>query len=211
MPSKKKQNSDDAGKRADSEENEEVKATTSKPRQSRSDRAGVVFPVGRIEKSLKKGNYAKRIGNGASIYLAGVLDYLVSEITDLAGQAATDDKKKRILPRHITKAIKRDEEIDKLLSNVIIASGGVLPRIHPELVSHPKTKPSTSKGVKKKSEPMQTDQNEEWTNNNTEKITKQKRNTKQSNSKIILNVEFYFFKKFFKKKIKSLYSKCYFI
>lgn len=90
------------------------------------------------------------------------MDYLVSEITDLAGQAATDDNKKRIVPKHITKAIKRDDEIDKLLSGVTIASGGVLPKIHPELVQKPKNNKSTaSKGVKKKEEAMDIDQNEQ--------------------------------------------------
>lgn len=77
MPSKKKQNSDDSSQRTDGEEAEEVKASTSKPRQSRSDRAGVTFPVGRIEKSLRKGNYAKRIGHGAPIYLAGYCGFII--------------------------------------------------------------------------------------------------------------------------------------
>lgn len=40
------------------------------------------------------------------------------------------DKKSRIVPRHITLAVKNDEELNKLLSGVTIASGGVLPNIH---------------------------------------------------------------------------------
>ena len=32
---------------------------------SRSAKAGLQFPVGRVHRLLKKGNYAQRIGNGA--------------------------------------------------------------------------------------------------------------------------------------------------
>jgi histone H2A len=39
-----------------------------------------------------------------------------------------------IIPRHITLAVKNDEELNKLLGNVTIASGGVLPNIHSVLL-----------------------------------------------------------------------------
>ena len=45
----------------------------------------------------------------------------------LAGNAARDNKKTRIIPRHIQLAIRNDEELNKLLSGVTIAQGGVLP------------------------------------------------------------------------------------
>jgi histone H2A len=41
-----------------------------------------------------------------------------------------NDKKTRIVPRHIQLAIRNDEELNKLLNQVTIASGGVLPNIH---------------------------------------------------------------------------------
>ncbi len=40
---------------------------------SRSSRAGLQFPVGRIHSQLKLGRYASRIGAGAPVYLAAVL------------------------------------------------------------------------------------------------------------------------------------------
>ncbi|KAJ3226229.1 histone H2A [Clydaea vesicula] len=101
---------------------------------SRSSRAGLQFPVGRIHRLLRKGNYAQRVGAGAPVYLAAVLEYLAAEILELAGNAARDNKKSRIIPRHLQLAIRNDEELNKLLGNVTIAQGGVLPNIHQVLL-----------------------------------------------------------------------------
>ncbi|KAL2919839.1 histone H2A [Polyrhizophydium stewartii] len=97
---------------------------------SRSARAGLQFPVGRVHRLLRKGNYAQRVGAGAPVYLAAVLEYLAAEILELAGNAARDNKKTRIIPRHLQLAIRNDEELNKLLGSVTIAQGGVLPNIH---------------------------------------------------------------------------------
>ena len=96
---------------------------------SRSSKAGLQFPVGRMHRLLRKGHYAERVGAGAPVYLAAVLEYLSAEILELAGNAARDNKKTRIIPRHLQLAIRNDEELNKLLSGVTIAQGGVLPNI----------------------------------------------------------------------------------
>ncbi|XP_074694897.1 core histone macro-H2A.1 isoform X7 [Strix aluco] len=58
-----------------------------------------------------------------------------AEILELAGNAARDNKKGRVTPRHILLAVANDEELNQLLKGVTIASGGVLPNIHPELLA----------------------------------------------------------------------------
>jgi len=113
---------------------------------SRSQRAGLQFPVGRLARYLREGRYAERVGAGAPVYMAAVLEYLAAEILELAGNAARDNKKGRIIPRHIQLAIRNDEELNKLLSEVIIASGGVLPNIHSILLP---TQKKQGKGGKK--------------------------------------------------------------
>ena len=101
---------------------------------SKSSKAGLQFPVGRIGRFLKKGKYATRVGAGAPVYLAAILEYLTAEILELAGNAARDNKKTRIVPRHIQLAVRNDEELNKLFGSVTIAQGGVLPNIHSVLL-----------------------------------------------------------------------------
>ena len=52
----------------------------------------------------------------------------------MAGNAARDNKKKRIIPRHLQLAIRNDEELNKILQNVTISQGGVLPNIQAVLL-----------------------------------------------------------------------------
>jgi histone H2A len=130
---------------------------------SRSSKAGLQFPVGRIARFLKAGKYAQRVGAGAPVYLSAVLEYLAAEVRpshpppspyrarpplnrlsltpvrlaqvlELAGNAARDNKKSRIVPRHIQLAVRNDEELSRLLGAVTIAAGGVLPNIHQTLL-----------------------------------------------------------------------------
>nr|POE50199.1 putative histone h2a.3 [Quercus suber] len=74
---------------------------TAKKSTSRSNKAGLQFPVCCIAHFLKTGKYAERVGGGALVYLATILEYLTAEVLELVGNATRDNKKTRIVPRHI--------------------------------------------------------------------------------------------------------------
>lgn len=73
-------------------------------------RAGLIFPVARLHRYLKKILMSKdRIGGTASVYMAAVLEYLAAEIIELAGRISKDLRVRRITPRHIQLAIRNDD------------------------------------------------------------------------------------------------------
>jgi len=119
-----------------------------KKRKTLSSRAGLTLNVRRIHKYLKAGKYAKRITMMGAVYMTGVLEYLTAEMMELAGNAASTNKKKRITPRHVMLAVAFDQELYSLFDagKVIMPGAGVAPFIHKELL--PKNADET---VRKKS------------------------------------------------------------
>ncbi|KAJ7504514.1 histone-fold-containing protein [Mycena galericulata] len=116
-------------------------------RQSSSQKAGLAFPVARIRRFLKEGVYAKRVTAASAVYLAAVLEYLMAELLELAGNCARDNQRVRIIPRHLLLAIRNDNELDVLLKRVVIYQGGVVPFIHKSLIPDKSQKQSSSQVV----------------------------------------------------------------
>lgn len=69
----------------------------------------------------------------AAVCMTGVLEYMAAELVELAGNQAKDYDKRTITPRFIMLAIRNDEELNELLSNVTIPGAGVPSNIHPFL------------------------------------------------------------------------------
>jgi histone H2A len=98
--------------------------------------AGLVFPLARHHRYLKR-RLLTRVGKTAAVCVAATLEYLTSEILELAGNAAKDYKTNRISPRHIMLAVRGDEELNEVFPGTI-QSGGVVPHIHKSLVNKKK-------------------------------------------------------------------------
>jgi len=105
-----------------------------KGRQSKTTKAGLVFSVARVLRKLKDGQYSRRVGVTGAVYLASVLEYLVAEVLELAGNCARFYKKKRVSPRCIQLSLLHDKELAMLTRGVVIPDGGVKPYIHPVLM-----------------------------------------------------------------------------
>ena len=116
---------------------------------SQSKKAGLVFPVGRVGSQLRKGRYAPRVSRGASVFMTACLEYLTSEVLEVAAKAVIQrNKGKRITPRALTLAVRHDADLGALLKDVTLSRGGVVPKVEKALSK--KAKKSSGKKVSKK-------------------------------------------------------------
>lgn len=108
---------------------------------SKSAKAGLIFPVGRVGSLLRRGQYARRIGASGATYLAAVLEYLTAELLELSVKVATQNSKKprRLNPRTVTLAVRHDDDLGALLKNVTLSRGGVVPSLNKALAKKQKS------------------------------------------------------------------------
>merc|ERR1712166_1128774 len=111
------------------------KKATRKASTTQSSRANVTFPVGRIARHMRRLRLSDRIGQSASVYMAGVLDYITSEMLEGAGVIAGQKKGASvkhgiIRPKHIQLSVRSDPEFEKFMSNAQISEGGSIANIH---------------------------------------------------------------------------------
>lgn len=126
-------------------------ATTRRPRMTASAAAGLVFPVAQVVRFLKARS-GLRLSGDVGIALTAVLEYLCAEVLELTGNQSRLSHMLRISPRHILLALRGDEELDTLIGrDAIVASGGVIPKIHgallPQLLAKPAEPSDTAADV----------------------------------------------------------------
>ena len=99
---------------------------------SRSKRAKLVFSVSRVHNYLRKCN--RRVGSGAPVYLAAVVEYVVAEVLELAAREATKAKHVSINGQDINLALRTDKELNALFADATVSGGGVVPNIARQLL-----------------------------------------------------------------------------
>lgn len=98
-----------------------------KSARTRAAKSGLFFPVGRIHRLLKAEVPRKvRVGATSSVYVAAIMEYIISEVLELAAKDAFSKKKQRITPRHLQLAIRKDAELSMFFKSTI-SQGGVVP------------------------------------------------------------------------------------
>ena len=114
-------------------------------------KSGLIFPVGRVGRLLRKGRYSRRVSGGAAVFLASTLQSLVSEVLELSSKTIAAGSK-RITPRALTLAVRHDADLGALLSNVTLSRGGVVASQLSKVEKKKKaSKKSSSKKTSKKS------------------------------------------------------------
>lgn len=113
---------------------------------SRNESAGLIFPVTRIQTLMMSLSTVSRKTDSSAVFFAAVCEYLVTEVLVNAGRTARENKRVRIIPRHIMMAVKLDPELSQVYRNAVFA-GGVVPNISSKILPKPKkqkkTEPST--------------------------------------------------------------------
>ena len=101
-----------------------TRSQAKKSRTSKTDAAGLTFPVTRVTELLRDFGF-KRVSPGAGAYLAAVIQCIVSQVGDEAVNEVPE-KKSRVQNRHIGQAIKLDEGLNHVYGKVTIPSSGVV-------------------------------------------------------------------------------------
>lgn len=96
--------------------------------------AELLLPPNLFHKKLINGKFAKKVAKEASVAMTGVLEYLVAEVLEMAKECADANQKKRIQPRHIMLAIRRDQDFNELLKDVTFPNTGTVPYIQESLL-----------------------------------------------------------------------------
>ncbi|KAL2501381.1 Histone H2A [Forsythia ovata] len=92
-------------------------------------RVGDLMRDENFERRFEGGEMRKRCDFGGFTHRQSLIRH-ARKVLELAGNAARDNNKTRIVLRHIQLVVRNYEELSKLLKDVTITNGGVMPNIH---------------------------------------------------------------------------------
>jgi histone H2A len=124
-------------------------------------RCGLSYPVKKISSEMKTDGW--HATKTAAVYLASTLEYITAEVRgnrecactlaqlmELAGNACKDTKHKMVNVRHLSFAIRGDDELDSMLDKAHFQGAGVMPHIHHYLQTRTKALADERVRVQKK-------------------------------------------------------------
>ena len=91
-------------------------------------RAGINISIAKVAKILAKNAlHTERVGAGAAVWAAAVVDYVAREIIEAAARSVQEiGSKKRIYPRDINMAIRNDPDLSRLFAGTRVLVGDKL-------------------------------------------------------------------------------------
>ncbi|KAM6290381.1 histone H2A, orphon-like [Porphyrio hochstetteri] len=120
-------------------------AKAKKSRTSRSSRAGLLFSISRVDRMLRRGHFAERIGAKAPVFLAAVLQWVTRETVDVAGKIAKKSKQHCISPSHLQGAMQKCSVLRHLLRGDVLGCVSSAGPQRPRVASPSKKKMTKSK------------------------------------------------------------------
>lgn len=119
------------------------KAGAKKASKSRSARAGLVMPVGRVHSHMKKARDGARVSGQAPIYMTAILEYLTLRIIGGAVKETTDASRQRISGRLLQLALRSDDDVKELTQGLTMLSSDVLPGVG-SVIQHKRKAPAST-------------------------------------------------------------------
>lgn len=92
---------------------------------SREDRAGLTIRISRCATSLRRLYNFSRIGETTPVFVAAVLEYVISQVLVSASNVAKQYKKSRITARHLLLALADNDNYLRKAFSKLVLSGGV--------------------------------------------------------------------------------------
>lgn len=103
---------------------------------SKTQAAGLILSTPRVERAIRQNMTCNNLGEEAVIAMTGALETVARCIVRTAVECATEDRKrKKITPRYIMLALRKDPDLAILFKRVRVAAAGVPPP--PEVARRP--------------------------------------------------------------------------
>lgn len=81
-------------------------------KRTRSQRGELPFSL--VDRFLREEFHSSRLSSSALSFLTSVLEYLTSNILELAGEVAHTTGRKRIAPEHVCRVVQNNEQLHQL-------------------------------------------------------------------------------------------------